>query len=229
MEPASAELRELERQLERSSLFTHTALSRNSDRIDEIEGFVYGLIDVLVAGGVATPETLREAVRAVRDEIEARGEASGPGLALRVDEDPGAAPRQVDCAERIHVCQAVCCRLDFALNSDEVEGGMVKWDLGRPYFIRHAASGYCHHIDETSLGCGIYAVRPQVCRRYSCEGDTRIWDDFERMQLNHAWIDTHLGPDSPTLLRALMHRKAQLVDPRTTASPGMPGSDPPAR
>jgi hypothetical protein len=29
----------------------------------------------------------------------------------------------VNCAERMHVCQAICCRLHFALSAVEVEAG----------------------------------------------------------------------------------------------------------
>ena len=82
--------------------------------------------------------------------------------------------------------------------------GRVKWDLGRPYFIRHDTAGSCHHLDGGTHGCTIYADRPRVCQRYSCAGDSRIWTDFDGMELNHAWIDAHLGPDSPTLVKAPM-------------------------
>jgi len=45
------------------------------------------------------------------------------------------------------------------------------------------------------------------------------------MELNQEWIDAHVGPDSPKLLHALMHRKTQLVDPRKLATPDGPTSD----
>ena len=40
-----------------------------------------------------------------------------------------------------------------------------------------------------------------MCRRYSCAGDTRIWKDFEAMELNEEWIREHLADRNRILLR----------------------------
>ena len=59
---------------------------------------------------------------------------------------------QIDCAARLPICKAACCRLHFALSVEEVErGGPLRWELGHPYFNRHNADGYCHQWDD---GCG---------------------------------------------------------------------------
>src|SRR5205823_11022295 len=65
---------------------------------------------------------------------------------------------------------SVCCRLDFALSIAEVESGAVKWDLGRPYFVRRGPEGHCVHNDKAGA-CQIYSERPGVCRGYSCAND----------------------------------------------------------
>ena len=78
----------------------------------------------------------------------------------------------------MHICQAVCCRLNFPLNQQEVERGVVKWDLGRPYFIRRELNGYCAHNVRPSGQCTVYANRPLVCRHYSCRNDDRIWNEY---------------------------------------------------
>ena len=57
----------------------------------------------------------------------------------------------------------------------------MKWDLGRPYFNRHGADGYCHQCDSETHACGIYEERPAPCRQYSCADDKRIWKDFDAM------------------------------------------------
>ena len=208
----------LERQVERGSLFTHTALSDNADRINEAEFMVYGLVDLLIEkGAVKSDEVFRAAAR-VQDEMEAKGETIGPGVALRVDEaeeKDDFVP--VNCAERIHICKAVCCKLQFALSAEEVESGNAKWDLGRPYFARKESTGYCTHNDPEKKSCQIYDDRPTVCRRYSCAKDERIWKNFEEMELNEEWINENLGESRPLLARALMfkqeeHREAS-VDP----------------
>jgi Fe-S-cluster containining protein len=203
-------LERLERQVVRGGLFTHTALSAGTQRTDQLEAVVYGLVDLLVARGVATADEVTTAARAVRDGLAERGDTAGPGIALRVDAPRAgdAAPAAaVNCEERLHLCQAACCRLGFALSADEVEAGVVRWDLGRPYFIRHEADGACTHLDPKRRCCGVYGQRPAVCRGYSCAGDTRIWKDFDAMELNHAWIAEHLGAGTrPRLAHALMHR-----------------------
>jgi Fe-S-cluster containining protein len=184
----------LEQQVERGALHTHSALGRTSLRAAETESFLYGLLDVLLAKGVVSQEEIATAVQRTRAEMEARGEATEPGAALRLDspEEAERATAHVDCAARMHVCHAICCKLDFALSAEEVEAGDVKWDLGRPYFIRHEADGRCHHSDRDSGKCGAYEHRPIPCKNYSCAGDHRIWKDFERMELHTEWLDEHL-------------------------------------
>src|SRR5690349_1504419 len=93
-------LERLERQVERGSLFTHTALGRQFIRLHETESFSYGLADLLLSKNMISVEELRSAVERVRREQGERGELSGPGVALRVD--PPDSPEQpmvaVDCA-----------------------------------------------------------------------------------------------------------------------------------
>lgn len=202
------QLTRLERQVERGSLFTHTALSDNAERIHEAESFLYGLIDLLIEKGLLTPEEVFGSAGRVRDEMDARGETVGPGVALHVDPERGAGGAKfvaVNCAERMHVCKSVCCKLNFALTAEEVEAGKVKWDLGKPYFIRQEASGFCTHNDREQGCCTVYEDRPGICRHYSCAADTRIWKDFEKMELNEEWLAENLsGEVRPRLAQAVM-------------------------
>ena len=200
------ELDALLRQVERAGLFTHSALGRGHLRQRELESFVYGLIDVLMARGAIEEGELAAAVEAVREQMDNSDEVPEPGVVLRVDKPEAAdvPPAQVDCGARMHICQAVCCRLDFALAYDEVERGVLRWDMGRPYLIRHEADGYCVHNDRSTGGCGVYADRPTPCRAYSCAGDERIWTDFDAMQLNTEWIEANLGDGGPRLLHAML-------------------------
>ena len=99
----------------------------------------------------------------------------------------------VDCAARMPICQAVCCKLAVHLSADEVIGGKVRWDPETPYLLQREADGRCTHQDTGTGFCGAYEDRPAPCRRYSCAGDRRIWRDFEGMVLNQEWIDANLG------------------------------------
>lgn len=187
-------LDELEQQLERSGFFTHNALSRQAERINEIESFLYGLIDTLISKDQLEQKTFEAIAQRVRNEILQKGEHFHAGIAVRVDgnekKENDFVP--VNCAERIHLCKAACCKLNFALSVNEIESGKVKWDLGEPYFIRHSKSGYCTHLDHGECGCSIYHDRPKVCRQYSCANDERIWKDFEKMEINQKWLDENL-------------------------------------
>lgn len=187
---------ELERQLERSGFFTHSALSNQAERINEIESFLYGLIDTLIAEGVIDKNAFEKTVKNVRDETLQKQEHFHAGIAISIDNDEhqeNFVP--VNCEERLPVCNAVCCKLNFALSVAEIESGHVKWDLGQPYFIRQIKNGYCTHLKSRKAcvdGCSIYDERPGVCRKYSCAEDKRIWMDFDKMLLNHKWIDENL-------------------------------------
>ena len=187
-------VQELERQLERSGYFTHSSLSHQAERINEIESFLYGLIDTLIDDGKVQKEKLEEVVQKVRNETIERKEHFHAGIAIRVDgekeEKNDFVP--VNCNERMHICKGVCCKLNFTLSVDEIEGGKSKWDLGQPYYIRQKSTGYCTHLDEHKQCCSIYNDRPKVCRKYSCANDKRIWKDFDKMELNTEWIEQNL-------------------------------------
>jgi Fe-S-cluster containining protein len=207
---------QLEKQVERSQFFAHSALSENYVRLAELEAFIYGLIDTLLAKGLIGESELLASIHKVRTELSRRNELNGPRTVVRVD-NPNAEsfpPVLVDCNARMHICRAVCCKLDFALSIPEIESHNIKWDLGRPYFIRHDAHSCCVHLDASTGKCSVYSDRPGVCKGYSCANDSRIWKDFEKMELNQEWIDNNLTRTTePFVVKALMHSPDQLQDP----------------
>lgn len=125
-----------------------------------------------------------------------------PSVALAVDPAEGPPPVEVNCAERMHICHAVCCKLNFALTAQDIDTGKVKWDLGFPFMIRHEEDGYCTHLERGSGACGVYADRPGVCRRFSCANDARIWSDFEKMELNHEFLDEYVSGEHRIRIRS---------------------------
>ena len=168
-------------------MFSHAVLAQEANRADQNEAIIRGLVELLIAREVVTAEELVAAVDAVRTETDI-------GIAIRVDrEGSELAGTPVDCEARMHACHAVCCRLRFPLTVEEVESGLMKWDLGRPYFNRHGPDGYCVQCDSGTHACGIYEQRPAPCRQYSCADDKRIWKDFDAMVINQEWIDSALG------------------------------------
>ena len=207
--PEDTPLDQLEKQVERGSFFTHTAMGRSFIRIGEVESFTYGIIDALVAKGILSSEEIKASVERVQQELSLKGDIPGSGVALRIDREENFQKDDIemDCNARMNICHSICCKLDFALSVSEVESGKIKWDLGRPYFIRHENNGYCTHNSIQTGNCKIYSMRPEVCREYSCASDKRIWKDYKKMELNEEWIEDNISSsDKPCLVAALMHR-----------------------
>ena len=87
---------------------------------------------------------------------------------------------QIDCADRLALCHAACCRLRVPLSHQDIAEDVAQWDERQPYLNRQRADGYCVHCDESTLRCSIYQERPGLCRSFDCRHDRRIWLDFER-------------------------------------------------
>lgn len=148
---------------------------------------------------IAVAEALPDALMQVR-----AADAQRP---TRVSLDLGddkyeAEAADVPCGELIPLCKAACCRLTFALSTQDLDEGIIRWDYGQPYLIRQRASdGYCVHNDPASGGCTVHPARPRVCRVYDCRQDERIWIDFERRipaaRLAGASPDDGSLPDDP--------------------------------
>ena len=192
----------LERQLERDSVRTQGLFNRTFERLSELEQLLLGLLDTLIKRGLIVEHELEPAARAIGEQVATRGEGREHAVVLR-EETPEQAARPepvIDCAARLHVCKAVCCKLSVQLSAAEVESGRVRWDLGRPYLLRREADGRCTHQERSTHYCGVYADRPRPCRQYSCANDRRIWRDFDNMVLNTEWIEANLGPDQPQLI-----------------------------
>jgi Fe-S-cluster containining protein len=188
-------------------MFTQAVFQKSFTRLSLVEAVLREMVDVLTARGLVAEDDLPGVRDALQETVtppetgpDALASLPWPAVAIRVDPLAPAEPEPVDCAARLPVCQAVCCRLKFALSQDEVERGRVKWDIGHPYVIRQDSSGYCCHNDGRSRSCSVYEDRPRLCRQYSCRGDGRIWTDFDGMVLNTEWISGHLGEGDAILL-----------------------------
>lgn len=142
------------------------------------------------------------------------------GERYRIDPPDPAPEAEINCAERVHLCKAVCCKLNFALTPSEVRSGKIEWDQQYPYLIAHGENGYCAHLTE-GKGCNIYDDRPALCRRFDCRTDGRVWKDFEAMIPNTEWIDGIVSSHQRVVLRA------PLPVVEAGASPGVEAGAPP--
>ena len=196
----------LDRQAADGAMHAHTIDSRMAEHVHALESTLYGLVDVLVEKRAINESELSAAANRVSDTIEQRGERAHGGVMMRVDPPGDDSFTAVNCAERMPICKAICCRLSFPLSAEEIQDGKLKWDLGRPYFIRHNEQGACVHQDIVNGACGVYNHRPGICKRYSCASDPRIWKDFAGMILNQEWLDEYLGPERPQLIQIRMDK-----------------------
>jgi hypothetical protein len=163
-------------------MYAHGRENANTSKVLEVASFSYALIELLMERGVISVEELDERKRQVGQRLAEKFAEKGMGVALTNDEQDKYAYEggvEIDCENRIALCRGACCRLSFALTVQDLEEGRVRWDLRRPYMIRHEEDGYCHHVERETKRCGLYANRPVVCRAYDCRKDKRIWEDFE--------------------------------------------------
>jgi len=85
------------------------------------------------------------------------------------------------CEELFPVCGARCCQLSFALSTQDLNEGAVRWDYLRPYAVlQRASDGLCVHNQPDTGRCGVYEQRPHPCRAFDCREDPRIWLDYEK-------------------------------------------------
>ncbi|HVV88589.1 MAG TPA: YkgJ family cysteine cluster protein [Kofleriaceae bacterium] len=144
------------------------------------------LTRLVAAGGDAAAAAHEDTVAARADELATVIAARDVTNVLHVELAPpvdkyAAGTSSPPCAELLPICGARCCRLPFALSSQDLDEGVVRWDHGRPYLIRHEADGACTHLDRAAGGgCTVYAHRPAPCRSYDCRHDPRVWIDYDR-------------------------------------------------
>jgi Fe-S-cluster containining protein len=186
-EPDDAQLEKLRNDVAAGLMYAHGRENANTSKVLEVASFSYALIELLMERGIISVEELDERKKQVGQRLAEKFTEKGMGVALTNDEQDKYAYEgsvEIDCENRIALCRGACCRLSFALTVQDLEEGRVKWDLGRPYMIRHDEDGYCHHVERTSKRCGIYENRPVVCRAYDCRKDKRIWEDFENRMVS---------------------------------------------
>jgi Fe-S-cluster containining protein len=172
--------------------YLHARIGATAARALESAAFVYALIELLVERGLLTLEEVDARKRQVAPRILERFERHDPGVATQSSpHDKYHAPAEaiIDCASRVLLCKAVCCKMVFPLSQQDLAERVIHWDLGRPYVIAKGEDGYCQHLDRRDLHCTVHSARPLPCRVYDCRSDRRVWLDFERRLVNPKLAD----------------------------------------
>lgn len=163
-------------------LYCHDRANTNTSKTLEVTAFAYALIELLIEKGLLTEEELNERKREVGQRLVRKFNQAGMAVEIQesaIDKYEFEGGHRIDCENRVHLCKAACCRLRFPLSPQDIEEGVVKWDLPHPYLIARGADGYCSHLERGGCRCGIYQHRPLPCRAYDCRNDQRIWADFD--------------------------------------------------
>lgn len=178
---------QLRQQIAQGLLFAHARLSENTKSTLEATAFLFGLIELLNENGLLSIEELDKRKHKVAERLMKKNRDQGVGVVLQdpeYDKYTFTDVTDIDCARYVHLCQAACCRLPFALSKQDIREGIVLWDLGQPYFIAHSKNGYCTHLQQKGRRCAVHSHRPVPCRAYDCRKDHKIWLDFENQTIN---------------------------------------------
>lgn len=179
---------ELRKEVVRGFLYSHTRASRNTGKALEVASFCYALIELLDEKGIITLDELDERKKVVAGRLVKKFAEKGMGALYQDPEhDKYTFDKKVDidCQSRVHICKAACCRVfSFALSRQDIEEGVIKWNLGRPYLIAKDEEGYCTHLDLSSYQCIVRKYRPVPCRAFDCRKESRIWLDYEKRLIN---------------------------------------------
>ncbi len=175
------------REVARGLAYLHGRANATAGRTFEAASFVYALIELLAEKGVLDIDEIDARKKVVAQRLLKRYNQRDPGVALQEPEQDKYGFQQsveIDCENRVHLCKAACCKMVFPLSRQDIDEGVIKWELDRPYMIAKGEEGYCRHLDRQCLSCTVHAQRPIPCRAYDCRNDKRIWLDFDQKIIN---------------------------------------------
>jgi hypothetical protein len=169
-------------------LDSHARSNKNAGKALEIASFCYALVELLEEKGIITFGEMDDRQKVVSKRLVKKFAQQGMGVVAlqdyREDKYTYSEEIKIDCESRVHICHAACCQLELALSKQDLEEGVISWDLARPYMISRCDDGYCAHLDRAGYKCTVWQNRPIPCRGYDCRKDERIWLDFEECVFN---------------------------------------------
>jgi len=188
--PQNERMGEDERQISVGLGFCHNEINTLARQMVAASTQVNALTAILTERGLLTKEEMESRQAEERKRLMSVLNREDFGVAISEEfpdkyDIPAEKLPQIDCEARLPLCGAACCSMRFALTAQDLDEGVVRWEYGQPYLIRHDnAVGRCVHQDPDNFHCGIYEKRPSVCRVYDCRTDARVWVDFEKRIIN---------------------------------------------
>jgi Fe-S-cluster containining protein len=213
-------LAELRAEVIAGFLNSHERENADSARLLETTSFLYAAIELLAERGLISIADLNKRRTAVKNRLVKDFFDQGMGVVLleseHADKYDYPLSAEIDCAARLQVCKGICCKLNFALSEQDVEEGILRWELGDPYIARKERDGYCHHLDRATHFCTVREHRPIPCRAYTCRNDRRIWQDFDNMvlaaDLDAALLDREGSRELVRASRARQRDSAPMIE-----------------
>lgn len=172
-------------------VYAHDRANANTTELEQAAATIEALVELLVEAGLE-PERLEAARARATERVRRRFTERGMATVRQDFEVPKrefAEGPVIDCASRVELCGAACCRLAVGLSGEDVREGVLRWDPGNPYALERGDDGWCAHMERGACRCTVYEARPIPCRGFDCRQDQRIWLDFEGRIPNPALAD----------------------------------------
>ena len=168
------------RELEESLQFIHLMNMQIKTDVYVMKSRLDALVELLESGDAVNAHLLERHESKCRDaEYQRISEHALVHLEKTADKYTIESPEGLDCASRLHLCQARCCTYNVNLSAQDLDEGQLRWDYARPYALPQV-DGYCtYSCRGEGGGCSQYEHRPAACRTYDCRNDDRIWIDFD--------------------------------------------------
>ncbi len=135
----------------RGLIYTHNRANANTAEVHQTSATLHALIELLVERRLLDRETLEARCQEESEQLRQQYITRGMAVAMqefKVSKYNFAGGATIDCENRVHLCEAACCRLPLALSKEDVQEGMIRWDLGQPYLIARGKDGYCTHLER---------------------------------------------------------------------------------
>jgi hypothetical protein len=93
-------------------------------------------------------------------------------------------------------CQTLCCTRQVRLGPEHLQQGLLSTELpGGIHYLRREEDGYCYALDRSTGRCGVYEIRPQICRDFSCVHEPSILERMRRQgPIEHLPLFARLDP-----------------------------------
>jgi hypothetical protein len=170
--------------MRRAMRTSYSMISREAVLGFELQANLEALVEVLARNKLIDLAELEKHREAVANRIAAARERTweGPWLMMTTEADTKKPDNIVDCNARHPTCGAACCTIyRVVLTEEEVRENKILWDLAAPYALPRAPDGRCANLDPKTLRCLVWENRPHVCRRYHCQHDTQVWENFNEV------------------------------------------------